>query len=89
MIKFDSYTRGLWAVTTVLVVFFLHLPEKLKVFDKKLVHHIVESEECAVAKWMEPFVCVLKYRVIRPLQLLLPPISAVYKDHEMLNFDLK
>ena len=32
---------------------------------------------------------VLKYRVIRLLKLLLPPISTVYKDHEMSNFDLE
>ena len=77
--KFDSYTRGLWAVTTVLVVFFFYLPEKFKVFDKKLVHRRVESEECVVAKSMESYVCVSVYRVIkRLLKLLLPPISAVY-----------
>ena len=76
---------SLWAVTTVLVVFFLYLPEKFKVFDKKLVHHRVESEECMVAKWIKSYVCVSKYRVIRLLKLLLPPISAVYKDHEMSN----
>ena len=84
-----TYTRGLWAVTTVLVVFFLFLPEKFKVFDKKLVHHGVESEKCVVAKWMESYVCVSKYRVIRLLKLLLPPISAMYNDHEISNFDLE
>ena len=39
-IQGQCLTRGLWAVTTVLEVFFLYLPEKFKVFDKKkLVHN--------------------------------------------------
>ena len=78
---------GLMGVTTVLVVFFLYLPEKFKVFDKKLVHHRVEVEECVVSKWMESYVCVLKYRVIRLLKLLLPHISAVYKS--LTSWDVK
>ena len=65
----------------------LYLPGKFKVFDKKLVHHIVWSEECVVAKWMESYVCVSKYRVIRLMKLLLPSISAVYKDHEIMDLE--